>query len=175
MRIGLLLAVAVALVPAAFASSSGESAATIVLRLDGIGPLKLGMTGQAAVATGWLAKRSPGCPLGGPPLPITYKLSGPKAPAGVHGIAEFTGGRLRTLSFTRGVRTAGPWVEVGRTTVAQMVSRFRGAGFTASSRYDDVFVGTFVTVRRGGKVVLGAFAEQGPIAILGIPHVPVCE
>jgi hypothetical protein len=132
------------------------------------------MTRQAALATGWLAQRKPGCELGDPPLPITYRLTGARAPSGLKGTAEFTGNRLRTLAFTGGVRTA-TGVEPGRTSAAGMVARYRAAGFAASSRYDDVFVGTFVTVKRNGKQVLGGFAEGGKVTSLGIPFVPVCE
>ncbi|HEX6621927.1 MAG TPA: hypothetical protein VF024_19845, partial [Solirubrobacteraceae bacterium] len=78
--------------------------ATTVLRLDGIGPLHLGMTRAAALGTGWLAGRRPGCPLGGTP-PITYRFTGAKAPKGIKGSMEFVNGRLSTMSFTRGVRT----------------------------------------------------------------------
>lgn len=145
-----------------------------LLRLDGIGPLKLGMSRTAAVSTGWLAGRKTGCPLGGPPLPVTFTLSGPKAPAGIAGVAEFTQGRLRSLSFTGGVRTAAG-VVLGTTTTAQMVARYRSAGFAASARYDDTFAGTFVTVQRGGKQRLGAFGEKARPTLIGIPDVPVCE
>lgn len=147
---------------------------TTQLRLNGIGPLSLGMTRKAALSTGWLAQRKPGCELGGPPLPITYRLTGASAPKRIKGTAEFTGNRLRTLAFTGGVRTA-TGVEPGQTSAAGMVSRYRAAGFSASSRYDDVFVGTFVTVKRGGKQVIGGFAEGGKVTSLGIPFVPVCE
>jgi hypothetical protein len=147
---------------------------TTALRLNGVGPLHLGMTRQAALATGWLAQRKPGCELGGPPLPITYRLTGSSAPRGIKGTAEFTGNRLRTLAFTGGVRTA-TGVEPGRTSAAGMVVRYRAAGFAASSRYDDVFAGTFVTVKRTGHQVIGGFAEGGRVTSLGIPFVPVCE
>jgi hypothetical protein len=152
----------------------GPSVGATTLRLNGIGPLQLGMTRQAALATGWLAQRKPGCELGGPPLPITYRLTGGRAPNGIKGTAEFAGDRLRTLAITGGVRTA-TGVEPGRTSAAGMVARYRAAGFAASSRYDDVFVGTFVTVKRNGKQVIGGFAEGGKVTSLGIPFVPVCE
>ena len=36
--------------------------------------------------------------------------------------------------------------------------------------------GTFVTVRRAGREVIGAFAETGrPITVLAIPSVTACE
>jgi hypothetical protein len=135
---------------------------TTVVRLDGIGPLHLGMTRTAAVATGWLAGRSPGCPLGGTP-PITYRLTGPKAPKAVRGTAEFADGRLTTLSFTRGVRTS-TGVTVGRTTTARMVARYRAAGFSASARFERTFQGTFVRVteraRRGRRLRGGRRGED---------------
>jgi hypothetical protein len=147
--------------------------ATNVLRLDGIGPLHLGMTRTAALATGWLAGRGSGCPLGGTP-PITYRFTGAKAPKGIRGSAEFSGGRLRTLSFTRGVRTS-TGVTVGRTTTARMATRYRSAGFTASARFVSTFQGTFVRVKRHGRDVVGGFGEGSVVTIVAIPTVSVCE
>ncbi len=59
-----------------------RAATPTLLRLDGNGPLKLGLDRAAAVCTGWLTHRSSGCPLGGTP-PVTYGLSGksPRAAA----------------------------------------------------------------------------------------------
>ncbi len=169
--IGLAVAASV-LLGGGFAATAG--AATTVLRLDGIGPLKLGMKRSEALATGWLSSRGTGCELGGPPLPITYQLRGSRAPSGLRGVAEFHGHRLRNLSFTRGVRT-GRGVTVGRTTHARMVARYRTDGFSASSQFVDIFGGTFVRVRRGGRDVLSGFAEGRVVSTLAVPHVPVCE
>jgi hypothetical protein len=164
----LVIVIAVLAVPV-----SGAGAATL-LRLNGIGPLKLGMTRADAVATGWLAQRQTGCPLGGPPLPITYRLTGANAPSGIRGTAEFTGGRLRNLSFTRGVRTAAG-VRVRHTTIAGMVRRYKDAGFKARAEHSDVFGGSFVTVKRGKRSVIGGFGEGSRVTILALRHVPVCE
>lgn len=170
------LAVAAAAVAAAAAglvAAPAGAAGPTTLRLHGVGPLRLGMARADAVATGWLADRRPGCELASP-RPVTYRVSGPKAPAGVRGSAEFQRGRLRTLSFTRGVRTT-TGVTVGRTTVARMTARSRAAGFAAAVRFDGTFQGTFVTVRRRGRQVLGAFAAHRVITILAMPAVAVCE
>jgi hypothetical protein len=150
------------------------AAAPAKLRLNGIGPLKLGMTRAAGLRTGWLAHGGPGCELGGRPFPITYTLSGPSAPSGVRGTAQFVHGRLQALSFSRGVRT-GKGVWVGHTRTSRMVSAYSGGGFSASARFDPVFGGTFVTVKRGGKNVIMGFARHGVVIELGIPFVPVCE
>jgi hypothetical protein len=155
------------------AATTAGGAATTVVRLDGVGPLHLGMTRSAALATGWLAERRPGCPLGGTP-PITYRLTGPKAPGAIRGSAEFANHRLTTLSFTRGVRTS-TGVTVGRTTTARMVARYRAAGFTASARFESTFQGTFVRVTRHGRDVVGGFGEGSVVTIIAIPAVPVCE
>jgi hypothetical protein len=155
------------------ASASGASA-TAVLRLDGIGPLHLGMTRTAAVATGWLGQRGTGCELGGRPFPITYRFTGRKAPRGIAGVAEFQRDRLADLSFTRGVRTS-TGVTVGSTTTKRMVSRYRQAGFSASARFEDVFQGTFVTIKRRGDQVVGGFGERGVITMVAIPAITVCE
>lgn len=167
-----LVIVAATAFPAAAALATGAVGAPPV-GLHGIGPLQLGMTRTAAVSTGWLAGRGKGCPLGGTP-PVTYRVRGPKAPRGVRGVVEFERGRLTQLSFTGGVRTT-LGVTVGRTTPARMVERYQRAGYQASLRYVGTFQGTFVTVERGGKQVLGGFAQGGRITTLGVPGVPVCE
>jgi len=148
--------------------------AATVLHLDGVGPVRLGMTRTAALATGWLANRAPGCELASP-RPVTYRFTGSRAPAGLRGTAQFDGGVLTNLSFTRGVRTAAG-VTVGRTTTARMVARYRALGLLASARFDSTFEGTFVTVRRrNGRQVMSAFAERRAITTLAVPAVPVCE
>jgi hypothetical protein len=154
-------------------ATAAAGPATTVLRLDGIGPLHLGMAAPAAVATGWLAGRSSGCPLGRTP-PVTYRFTGARAPRAIRGSVEFTDNRLTAMSFTGGVRTS-TGVTVGRTTAARMVARYRGAGFTASARFDSTFQCTFVRVRRRGHDVVGAFADAGAVTIVAIPAVSVCE
>ena len=156
------------------AVAAPASAATPLLRLDGIGPLKLGMSRTSAVATGWLAQRHSGCPLGGPPLPVVYNLAGRQAPAGIRGDATFNSGDLTVLAFTRGVHTAAG-VVAGKTTASGMARLYRRAGFKVSSHYESTFGGTFVDVKRNGKQVLGGFAEKGKPVVLGLPAVPVCE
>lgn len=151
---------------------SAASAGTTALRLDGVGPLRLGMSRAAAVESGWLSNRARGCELRRP-VPITYRLAGAKAPSGLRGTAEFNGGKLTGLSFTRGVRTA-TGVTVG-TTTARLVAAYRQAGFQASSEYVDTFQGTFGTVKRDGRDVLGSFAEGSRTTMLAIPRLSVCE
>lgn len=173
-RIALLIVAA-----ALLACAAAPAQAATTLRLDGIGPLRLGMTRAAALDTGWLARRGRGCELGGPPIPITYRFTGPRAPAGVVGVAEFDGGRLRNLSFTRGVRTA-TGVVVGRTTATGMVNRYKDAGFAARAQFVDTFAGTFVTVKQRGRQAIGGFARgrpsaRRPLDTLGVPYVPTCE
>lgn len=163
--IALLAGVAVA--PAA-------SSATL-LRLDGVGPVRLGMSRMAALDTGWLSNRHRGCPLGGRPYPIDYDLDGASAPRGLQGTAEFTGGELTNLAVSGGVRTA-VGVVPGATSWPAMVRKYRAAGFRVAAGYEPTFGGTFVTVRRRGRQVMSGFAERGkPISVLGLPAVPVCE
>lgn len=170
----LVLALSTAVVLGAGASPAVAASPT-ELRTDGIGPLTLGMKRADAVATGWLANRGTGCPLGGGALPITYALRGTKAPKALRGAVEFRGGRLRTLSFSRGVRTT-EGVTVG-TTTSRMVSRYRAAGFTVERRSSSTFGGTFVGVAKGSTPTLGAFASGSGrrITDLAIPAIPVCE
>jgi hypothetical protein len=159
---------------AALFAAPTAAGATTVLRLHGIGPLTLGMTRTDAVKTGWLANRGKGCPLGGTPVPITYRFTGSQAPSGIAGTAEFRGGRLRGLSFTHGVRAAAG-VTVGKTRIVRMWERYRALGFSATGRYDNTFQGTFVTVKRHGRTVIGGFARGNTVSIIGIPDAPVCE
>jgi hypothetical protein len=164
-----------ALALAAIAAAPAH-AATLV-RLDGIGPLKLGMSRLAALDTGWLGARHTGCKLGGKPYPIDYSLTGGKAPTGIGGSAEFTDGKLANMSFTKGVRTA-TGVVPGVTSWPNMVQRYRDAGYRVSARYDSTFVGTFVNVKRrkGAAAVMIGFAEKGkPVGMIGIPYIPLCE
>jgi hypothetical protein len=165
----LLLAVPVALLLAPAAHGAA------LLRLDGIGPLKMGMSRMAALDTGWLSNRHTGCELSGKPYPIDYDLKGAQAAAGIVGSAEFTGGKLTNLAFRSGVKTA-TGVQPGKTTVASMVKRYRDAGFKVSARYEETFGGTFVAVKRkGGRQLLGGFGTGKVVESLGVPYVPVCE
>lgn len=150
------------------------SPAPQTLRLDGIGPLKLSMTRTAAVKTGWLSGRGTGCPLGGTPLPITYRLRGHAAPKGVTGTAQFEHGKLTVLTFSAGVRTTAG-ITVGASTTSQMVSAYKAKGFKAKASFSGTFGGTFVDVTKSGGAVIGAFAEKKVISELALPGVPVCE
>src|SRR3954453_23152220 len=104
--------------PLVLALAAPAHGATLV-RLDGVGPLAMGMSRMAALDTGWLSNRHSGCPLGGKPYPIDYDVKGTPAPAGIEGTAEFTDGVLSNLAFNGGVRTA-TGVVPGKTTVAWM-------------------------------------------------------
>jgi len=50
-----------------------------------------------------------------------------------------------------------------------------GLSGTWSGQYDGTFQGTFVRVRRHGHDVVGGFAHAGPVTIVAIPTVSVCE
>ena len=145
-----------------------------VLHLDGVGPLRLGMLRSDALDTGWLSGRRPGCELGGPPIPIDYRVRGRGRYAAVRGFAEFSHGRLGNLTFSRGVKTVFG-VEPGRTTPAEMVARYRRAGYRATAVYDSVFQGTFVSVSKRGRTRISGFATSGVVGSLGLPYIPVCE
>ncbi len=132
------------------------------------------MSATAGRRTGWLADRALGCELAGPHRPVTYRLTGRRAPAGIRGVVEFDRGKLGVMSFTRGVRTT-TGVRVGRTTTARMAARYRRAGFGVSAGFDNVFQATFVNVRRHGRQVIGGFSTGSVVTLLGIPAVPVCE
>lgn len=146
-----------------------------LLRLDGIGPLKLGMSRMAGLDTGWLSNRTSGCELGGKPYPIGYQIKGAEAPAGIDGMVEFNSGRLTTMTFDGGVKTA-TGVVPGTTTWPSMVKRYRNAGFKVRARFEETFQATFVTVKRpGGRQVIGGIADGKVVKTIGIPYVPLCE
>jgi hypothetical protein len=154
------------------ATAAGGPSTTVV-RLDGIGPLHLGMTRTAALATGGWRSAAPGARWGARRRSPTASRA--RRRLGRSGAPRSsTGGRLSTLSFTRGVRTS-TGVTVARTTAARMVARYRAAGFTASARYESTFQGTFVRVRRHGRDVVGGFADGSVVTIVAIPAVAVCE
>jgi hypothetical protein len=168
-RIAWVTLVAVAVCAAATASAG----ATTLLRLDGIGPLKLGMTRSAATHTGWLSDEGKGCPLGGPPIPVTYQFTGSLAPRGIEGSAQFDHGKLTNLSFSKGVRTANG-VQVG-SLLTRMASAYRSDGFKVRSHYLDTFGGTFVDVSKGRRQVIGAFGTHRRVEAIALRAVPVCE
>lgn len=166
-----LAVIAVAIASCVLASSALGAETTMTL--NSVGPLKLGMKRSAAVKTDWLSNRGNGCELGGKPYPIAYRTGGPSAPKGLKAFVEFNSDRLTSLSATAGVRTP-VGVRIG-TTVTNMLTRYRAAGYGATQAYSDVFGGTFVRVTRGGRQVLGAFALKRKVTTLAIPSVPVCE
>jgi len=160
------IAVALLILPA------GASAQP-TLRLDGIGPLRLGMLRPAAVATGWLTGKGKGCPLASP-VPVTYRLGGRRAPGALRGSVEFVNGRLRSITVTRGARTAAG-VRVGVTSPAGMARLYRRSGKRVRVQYSAMFGGTFVDVLGQDGQVLGAFGQKGRIVQLAIPAIAVCE
>jgi hypothetical protein len=145
-----------------------------LLRQDGVGPLRLGMTRAAALATEWLAHRGKGCPLGGPPVPITYTIDVRSAPRRIRGVVHFVRGKLVHMAFSAGVSTA-VGVIVGESTVAEMVSRYRKAGFQVTRRFEPPFQATFVTVTHNGEAVVGGFASKNVIELLSIPRTQGCD
>jgi hypothetical protein len=147
--------------------------ASTLLRLNGIGPLKLGMTQHAAAQTGWLGNKAKGCELQRP-RPITYTFTGPSAPSNLTGLIQFDNGKLSSISATRGVHTK-TGVVVGKTTHSQMVSDYDAAGFNASSVFSHTFGGTFTTVKRNGQTVIQGFGAKKKVTLLAIPAVQACE
>jgi hypothetical protein len=161
--------------PVAVAVLATPAQGATLLRLNGIGPLKLGMSTMASLDTGWLSDRQTGCKLGGPPYPVTYRLDGSAAPAAIVGSVELNRGKLTNVIADSGVRTA-TGVVPGKTTWASMVTRYRNAGYKVSARYDDVFQVTFVHVKtKGGKAVMTGIAQKKIVDTIGVPFIPLCE
>jgi hypothetical protein len=133
------------------------------------------MTRAAAVKTGWVSDRAKGCELASP-RPLVYQLNGRDAPDALQGFVYFVNDRLTGFDLTTGVETA-TGVRPGKTTVSQMISRYRKAGFTASKRYDSTFDATFVTVKRKRRTVIEGFAirKQKRVRDLSIPFTALCD
>jgi hypothetical protein len=169
-----LTGIASLVVTLAFVASA--AAATTVLRLNGIGPLKLGMSQRAALSTGWLAHRSRGCPLGGPvALPVVYQFRGPRAPTGLTGSAQFDQGKLSIVTVGRGARTQ-QGVTIG-SSAARAVKRYRAAGFSAKTQFSPDVAATFLTVTRHSKTVpvLMGIVTRGRVTSLSVPFVAACD
>lgn len=163
--------IAIVLLPCLVVSQAAGARAP-VLRLNGIGPLSLGMSRPTAIATGWLANRSLGCELASP-RPVVYSLTGPRAPRGIAGSVSFVGEKLVSVSIRRGAQT-GLGIAPGRSTVRAMVATYRSHGFRVTNRYEATFQARFVTASRAGQTI-GAVASKSTIDSLGIPHIDVCE
>ena len=163
----------IALGAATLAATPAVAAAPTQLRLNGIGPLRLGMPLAAARATGWIAHPVEGCELA-TPRPVVYRLDGRGAPAGLSGTVEFFQGRLTQLSVGAGVRTA-LGVRPGTTSWRAMVGRYRAAGFTVTANVDPTFQARFVDVFRRGRLVLQASTEGSKVAQLAVPSLAFCE
>ncbi len=164
---------AIALLTTTAALATTPAYALTTVRLDGIGPLKLGMSTSAALKTKWLSGKQKGCELASP-RPTTYEFHGTKAPKGISGFAEFTSGKLTNLSFSAGVRT-GKGTIPGRSSLAGMKKVYGQSPFSATSTFEDTFGGTFVNVKRAGDLVLSGFGTGKKVQVLGVPSVPSCE
>ncbi len=146
------------------------------LRLNGIGPLKFGMTVAQAQATGWIANRTPGCELQSP-RPVGYDLTGPSAPAGLRGDVTFVRGKLVNVAVDKGATTITN-VRPGVTTAARMARAYRQAGYWVTSDYEPVFQARFITATRGGKTIVGiapGFSTAKVVTSLSVPFANVCE
>lgn len=168
----LRIVIGAGVVVVALTAPATGSAATPLLRLDGIGPLKLGMTRAAAVSTGWLANKTLGCELASP-RPVVFQFTGPKAPAGLKGSASFVGRKLVNISFRSGVRTR-LGIRPGVSTARAMVRAYRQGGFWVTNVFDATFQARFVTATRGGRSI-AAVASGAVIDTIAVPRIEVCE
>lgn len=166
------IVIAVVATGALLTATAAASAAAPLLRLDGVGPVKLGMTRAAAVSTGWLAHRALGCELASP-RPVVFQFDGPTAPAGLKGSASFVGGTLTNISFRKGVRTR-LGIRPGVSTTGAMVRAYRRGGFWVTNVFDATFQARFVTATRGGRSI-AAVGSTSVIDAISIPRVEVCE
>ncbi len=168
-RMGVAAVAATCLISAGAASAAP---APTVIRLDGIGPLRIGMTQKQAVATGWLSTRMPGCSLESP-QPVMYRLNGRRAPKALTASATFQAGKLRSIRIDAGGRTK-LGIAPGRTTVRAMVAVYRRAGFRVSNRWDEVFQVKFIDARRAGRSIAG-LAAGTVVESIWVPFVETCD
>lgn len=171
-------AAGVALLTGAAACTAGGATPGATIRTDGVGPLKLGMTRAAAVRTGWLSDRTTGCELAGKPYPLVYRLDGRGAPKAVEGTATFANGRLTLFTFTAGVRTANGTTP-GVTDLAQAKARYSRAPYSAQTTTSQLDGTRFLRVRKRGRDAFEMFTKtadgRGPISLIGLPYVPICD
>lgn len=183
----LVLVAAVALATTASADRAAPAAvaaarrirpnAPTTIRLDGIGPVRVGMKLRAVEATGWIRSTAETCFGGSVPLPTVSHSDGPRAAPGVSFGAYFRGrganSTLTNIMFASGARTE-LGIRPGVSTAAQMVARYRRAGFTVRTTYLREYGGTFVDVVRRGKVVMTGFAQGrlGDRRALGVLAIP---
>lgn len=165
-------AIGAAVTAVALTATAAGNAAPPLMRLNGVGPVKLGMTRAAAVSTGWLAHRTLGCELASP-RPVVFQFNGPKAPTGMRGSASFVGGRLVNIAFRSGVRTR-LGIRPGVSTTRAMVRAYRRGGFHVTSVFDPTFRARFVTATRGG-LSIAAVASGAVINTIAVPGIEVCE
>lgn len=162
--------------PTAVAGARRRPASPTTIRLDGIGPLRLGMTRRAATATGWLRSSSETCNDRAGALPQVMRADGPRAAPAVNLSAYFrsgANGKLTHLMFSGGARTE-LGIRPGVSTAAQMIARYRRAGFAVRSSYSRDYGGTFVEARRHGKLVMtglapGRVGARRALTIVAIP------
>ncbi len=154
------------------AAPAGAASAPTRVRLDGVGPITLGMTRADAAKTGWLSNPHRNCPDKGT-VANGYELHGAKAPGGLGASVAFAGGTLRAISLEKGARTQ-TGVTVGVSTLTRMASAYRAAGYQVKAKRYPTVGGTYVTVRRKGIIVVQGFGTGKLVQTLGLPFIPVC-
>lgn len=148
---------------------------SLTLGLDGIGPLKIGMSESAAENTGWLSDRQvPWCPFASETDP-SYQLEGPEAPAELDGLVIFMEGSLNQIVVRAGAAT-GEGIGIGTSTLDDLTEAYgtRGYQVDSYSRFEDY--DDFATVNRGDEThLMAALGSGGEISLLGVPHLSVCD
>ena len=160
-----------------------RTASPTTLRLDGIGPLRLGMSRNSAYAFGLLRSSTETCLGAKPPLPVSYASDGPRATPGVRFTAYFTGGRNGKLTHVMvydGARTE-LGIRPGVSTAAQMIARYKRAGYTVKTEWRGDLGATFVNVTRRGKPVMTGMvnarlsAKRTPLFLVAVPSYFGCR
>ncbi len=154
-----------------------RAASPSTLRLDGIGSLRLGMTRSAAYATGVLRSSSQIC-LDRKSPPVAYVSDGPRATPGVKVTAYFPSGRNSRLTHL--IASSGATTELGIrpgvSTAAQMIARYRRAGYAVKTQWIDDLGLTLVNVSRRGRPVIAGMvntrlsARRAPLMAVAVPR-----
>lgn len=153
---------------------ASPAAAVPLLRLDGIGPLMLGMSEADAEATGWLSNRSaPWCPFAGTEDP-TWDLAGPSAPAGVDGYLIFREGEIDQVVIRSGT-TTDEGIGAGAS-FGDLSDTYGGLGYEVDSYARFESFDDFATVEQADEPrLMTTLNSDGSIEWIGVPYISVCD
>ena len=152
------------------AAPSTTAAAASVIREDGIGKLRLGMTVAQAKATGEIGAVGPGCELGGPGELAADLLSGT-----AKGIVTFSEDVIVGFMVRSGAKTAAG-IGAGSTLAQIQQAYAKGYEIKTDDSYQEQFGFTLVSVYRGKHWFdFDVDAGSKKVGSVWVPNVRLCE